>query len=254
MLPALPLPTRRPDRLPRRRRGAVALLAALVAALALAALPPAAQAARTLAPGSQGADVQQLNQRLAALGFLPAGSASRSYDSATTHGVLAFQKWQGLARDGVAGPATAAALATALRPRPTSSGGPGRRIEVLIDRQVALLIRDNRVRRIIAVSTGRAGYDTPMGSFRVFRKEVRSWSYPYSVWLPYASYFTGGVAFHGYASVPAYAASHGCVRVPFPFMRELYRFARRGTPVRVHSPSSARSLALPAPPIGAYGP
>ena len=254
MLPALLLPTRGPGRLPRRRPGAIALLAALVVALALAALPPAAQAARTLAPGAQGADVQRLNQRLAALGFLPAGSASRSYDSATTHGVLAFQKWQGLGRDGVVGPATAEALATAIRPRPTSAGAPGRRIEVLIDRQVALLIRDNRVRRIIAVSTGKPGYDTPMGAFRVYRKEVRSWSYPYSVWLPYASYFTGGVAFHGYASVPAYAASHGCVRVPLAFMREVYRFARMRTPVRVLSLSSATSLTLPAPPLGPYGP
>ncbi|MEO7803439.1 MAG: L,D-transpeptidase family protein, partial [Actinomycetota bacterium] len=31
------------------------------------------------------------------------------------------------------------------------------------------------------------------------------------------SYFNGGIAFHGNGSVPAYPASHGCVRLPMPF-------------------------------------
>jgi lipoprotein-anchoring transpeptidase ErfK/SrfK len=32
--------------------------------------------------------------------------------------------------------------------------------------------------------------------------------------MPYALYFSGGYAIHGYGVVPAYPASHGCVRVP----------------------------------------
>jgi len=52
-----------------------------------------------------------------------------------------------------------------------------------------------------------------------------SWSVPFSSWLPNASYFDGGIAFHEYADVPPYPASHGCVRVPAPEAKRVYRFA-----------------------------
>jgi len=70
-------------------------------------------------------------------------------------------------------------------------------------------------------------------TFRVFRKELRSWSYPYRVWLPYASYFTGGVAFHESADVPTRAASHGCVRVPSGDAPFIYAYTTVGTRVVV---------------------
>jgi lipoprotein-anchoring transpeptidase ErfK/SrfK len=68
----------------------------------------------------------------------------------------------------------------------------------------------------------------------VFRKELSSYSIPFSVYLPYASYFTGGIALHEYADVPSYPASHGCVRVPSPEAKMVYRFASLGTPVVVY--------------------
>jgi lipoprotein-anchoring transpeptidase ErfK/SrfK len=216
----------------------LALLALALAALMTA--PSASQAAtRVLGEGSRGADVQALNVQLAALGYLRPNARGDLFTPATAHGVMAFQKWEGLSRDGRVGPKTAAALEDAVAPTPRVPGSKGRRIEVLLDRQVALLIDRGVVTRTIAVSTGAPGYATPAGSFKVFRKEQRSWSYPYSVWLPFASYFVGGVAFHGYSSVPPYAASHGCVRVPFAFMREVYAFAAMGTPVRVLASSGA---------------
>ena len=67
----------------------------------------------------------------------------------------------------------------------------------------------------------------------MFRKEVNSWSVPYQVWLPWASYFNAGIAFHGYLDIPPHPASHGCVRVPEPEAEHLYDFARIGTPVIV---------------------
>jgi L,D-transpeptidase catalytic domain len=67
--------------------------------------------------------------------------------------------------------------------------------------------------RTLHVSSSK-GYETPAGLWTVFRKEQRSWSVPYKVSLPWASYFVGGVAFHEYPDVPVTAASHGCVRVP----------------------------------------
>jgi lipoprotein-anchoring transpeptidase ErfK/SrfK len=72
-----------------------------------------------------------------------------------------------------------------------------------------------------------------MGRFRVFRKERQSWSVPFRVWLPWASYFSGGVALHGHRTVPAHPASHGCVRIPLSEAAAVYAFARLGVTVAV---------------------
>ncbi len=111
--------------------------------------------------------------------------------------------------------------------------GAARHVEVLLDRQLALLVTGGAVFRVLHVSTGGKGYETPIGSYRIFRKEERSWSVPFSVWLPWASYFVGGVAFHEYPDVPVVAASHGCVRVPAGDAELLYEFAPLDTPVHV---------------------
>ena len=105
-------------------------------------------------------------------------------------------------------------------------------------RQLALLIEDNRVVRAVHISSGAYG-KTPTGSFRVYRKERYSWSVPFKVWLPWASYFTGGVAFHEFGSVPTYAASHGCVRVNHYDAEMLFGFAEMGTPVDVFDEATA---------------
>ena len=179
---------------------------------------------------------RKLQQRLAYLGFLPAADIDGKTGPETTLATIGFQKWAGLGRDGVPGPATMDALATAKRPTPILAG-TGRRVEVLLDRQLTLLIDGNRVVATIPASTGKGVNATPPGSFRVFRKEVMSWSYPFQVWLPWASYFYGGIAFHEYADVPTQAASHGCVRTPRYWSQQLYHFTPIGTPVRVVSRS-----------------
>jgi hypothetical protein len=63
-------------------------------------------------------------------------------------------------------------------------------------------------------STGKQGYETLAGDWTIQRKYLRDWSVPYKLWLPYASYFVGGYAFHEYPAIPAFPASHGCVRTP----------------------------------------
>ena len=174
-----------------------------------------------------------LQQRLADLGFLDPAAVDGQLGDRTKSAVMAFQKWEGLARDGDPGPATLKALETATRPRPLRSGGSGVRVEVLLDRQVALLIRDGAVVRVLPVASGAPGFDTPPGSYTVFRKEERSWSVPYKVWLPWASYFVGGIAFHESPDVPAQPASHGCVRTTSFDAEWLYRQIPDGTPVTV---------------------
>ena len=183
-------------------------------------------------PTDPTAAVRALQQRLAELSFLPADAVDGEAGEQTRFAVLAFQKWEGLGRDGIAGPATQAALARATRPTPRAPG-TGRRFEVLLDRQLVLSIEDGTVVRTLHVATGAAGFETPTGRFTVFRKEVNSWSVPYKVWLPWASYFVGGVAFHESPDVPAQPASHGCVRVPRYDAKWLYDHAPNGTVVTV---------------------
>jgi hypothetical protein len=182
--------------------------------------------------GSPVSGTRRVQERLAALGYLPKDSVDGLYGYRTRQAVIAFQAWQGLARDGVAGPMTKAELARAERPKPRP-GAPARRIEVYRDRGVALLISGGRTVRVIHVSTGAGANATPTGRYAVFRKELRSWSVPFRVWLPYASYFNAGIAFHEYPEVPPYPASHGCVRVPAPEARYMYVFARERTVVLV---------------------
>ncbi len=176
--------------------------------------------------------VRALQQQLADLSYLPPEAVDGVAGEQTQFAVVAFQKWAGLSRDGIVGPQTKAALASAARPTPRTAGG-GRRVEVLLDRQLALVVDGGRVVRTITVSSGAAGTPTPPGSYSVFRKEERSWSVPFSVWLPWASYFVGGIAFHEYPDVPPYAASHGCVRVPRYDAKWLYDQTPSGTKVIV---------------------
>ncbi|MET0958191.1 MAG: GerMN domain-containing protein [Solirubrobacterales bacterium] len=183
--------------------------------------------------GDRSSSTRKLQERLADLQYLPRSAVDGAEGYRTQQAVIAFQSWEGLTRDGVVGPQTRAALAKAKPPKPGNSG-PARRIEVYREKGVTLLIAGGRVKRAIHVSSGAPGYTTPTGSFEVFRKELRSWSVPYQVWLPYASYFTGGVAFHEYADVPVFPASHGCVRVPVPEAQIVYRFAKLGTTVVVY--------------------
>ena len=182
------------------------------------------------------ADAKAVQTRLAALGYLPAGAVTGTFDYRTQQAVLAFQSWEGLARDGVVGPKTRARLTTAGRPVPIDKSA-ARHVEIYRARGVVLLIAGGRAVRAIHTSTGVGGNSpnlgTPPGRFKIYRKELRSWSVPYKSWLPFAAYWVGGWALHGYGDVPARPASHGCARLPLPEAKLVYDFVAIGTPVRV---------------------
>ncbi len=174
-----------------------------------------------------------IQQRLADLGYLPADGVDGQYGPATTVAVIAFQKWEGLPRTGQMDARTQAALERATRPTPITQGGPGRRVEILIDRQLVLAIQDNVVVRAVHVSTGKPSTPTPVGSFSVYAKYPRWWSVPFREWLLWAAPFVGGVALHQFPDVPVYPASHGCVRITQYDEPWVFDFVSVGTPVRV---------------------
>jgi lipoprotein-anchoring transpeptidase ErfK/SrfK len=172
-----------------------------------------------------------LQRRLVKLKYLAPNAVNGRLDYRTSQALLAFQAWEGLSRTGEGNLATRQRAAIAKIPVPRVRS-QSRRIEVNRFRGVALLIQGGEVKRAIHVSTG-AGGKTPRGTFNIYRKERMSWSNPFSVWLPFASYFVGGYAFHEYPSVPAYSASHGCIRVGYPEARGVYEFASYGTLVSI---------------------
>ena len=183
--------------------------------------------------GHAPADPAAVQRRLVALRYLPSDAVTGTWDYRTSQAVTAFQAWQGLDRDGAVGPQTLAELETASPPVPAKTG-TGRRIEVYRSKGVTLLIDGSSIVQAVHSSSGAPGYETPAGDYSVFRKEENSWSVPYQVWLPWASYFNGGIAFHEYPDVPPQPASHGCVRIPAPEAQGLYAFAAIGTPVSVY--------------------
>jgi len=208
------------------RRGALVAVVGLAASV----IPAHAQAA-TLDLGACGNAVASLQRSLASVHY-PTGGTDGCYGSATKHAVLAFQLANGLQADGVAGSRTLRALRDP-KPVVARSRGEGAHVEVDRGRQLLLVVRDGGVTAIFAASTGKAGFTTPAGSFRVYRKVVGGWSNQYQAPMPYASYFVRGVAVHA-GKIPGYPASHGCVRVPAAFAATLYRRMPSGSSVLVY--------------------
>jgi L,D-transpeptidase catalytic domain/Putative peptidoglycan binding domain len=159
---------------------------------------------RRLALGSRGPSVRALERRLRDLSYALPG-ADGLYGLETLQAVLAFQKVNNLAQTGRVEASTWQALARAHVPRPRYRGD---HLEVSKGRQVLFVVRRGRVVKTVHVSTGATG-NTPVGRWHVYRK-VSGWDWV--LWYP--MYFLRGFAIHGYPSVPAYPASHGCVRVP----------------------------------------
>ena len=187
-----------------------------------------------IAPGDveDSSQIRLAQTFLASAGWLDASEVTGQLDYATAQALTAFEAWNGLERDGTLTPVSFAHVLRASRPTPRHTE-PGRAVEVYRDFGVMLLVENGRVLRAVHTSTGFGGR-TPTGTFHVYRKEQLSWSVPFKVWMPWASYFSGGFAMHSYPYVPAYPASHGCVRLPAPEAPRVYGFAVQGTPVYVY--------------------
>lgn len=91
------------------------------------------------------------------------------------------------------------------------------------------------------VSTGRAGHATPTGIFSILDKRRHHRSNIYSqAPMPFMQRLTwSGIALHASNHVPSYPASHGCVRMPEAFARELYTMTDIGLHV-VIAPGAVR--------------
>lgn len=182
--------------------------------------------------GQSGAQVLALEQRLMQLGFWLDAPDGR-YNAVTAQAVMAYQKDQGLKRTGNADQATVDRLSQAQN-HVMSRAVVGNLIEVDKSKQLLYVVRNGQVAWAVNTSTGSGGrYSatskitgkdvsstavTPNGMHTVYRQDGVGWHSGDlgSIYRP--KYFAGGAAIHGFNRIPAYPASHGCVRVSTSFM------------------------------------
>jgi len=197
----------------------------------------------TLRLGARGSAVVALQQRLVALHYFDVRTADGVFGPNTYHAVIAFQKVQGLTRDGVVGPVTWAKLAKPYVPAPRYRVATAS-LEVNLARQVLYYVRNGAIQRIVDVSTGSGAWYysqgrwaraiTPTGRFHLYWRYNGWQAGPLgSMYRP--NYFYAGYAVHGMTSVPAYPASHGCVRMTVPTMDRMWSSLWIGMPVAIYS-------------------
>src|SRR6266850_1361141 len=140
---------------------------------------------------------------------------------------------------------TADAAAREARPKPPTeataprdAGEPIMAIVSIKTQQVTFYDADGWIMRA-PVSTGTTGRETPAGVFAVLEKDEDHHSSLYDdAWMPNMQRITwNGIALHG-GPLPGYAASHGCVRMPFGFAEKLFERTRIGMRVII-SPNDA---------------
>ena len=186
-------------------------------------------------------EVTEAEGRLGELGYWP-GVADGVWDMLSRDALIAFQKVEGRRRTGVLTHGELEVLRGASRPLPLEGGLS--HVEIDIGRQVLFVVGEaGEVVKVLPVSTGseETYFDqgkaqvahTPRGRFTVQRK-LEGWRRSTLGLLYYPSYFSGGVAVHGSPSVPAYPASHGCVRIPMFAAKGLSEMMPVGMLVIVH--------------------
>lgn len=201
----------------------------------------------TLNVGASGEDVKRLQQRLLALRFDP-GAVDGQFGEMTAMAVWAYKKLvTGALAVGVDAQVTPELWTRMQDPLGWSPGKQGQtqnHFEVYLAQQVAVLVRNGVPALITHISTG-DGQDwcnkrrpipdpnapadapppsaaaevycgksiTPAGAYR-FTAKRSGWFSGYYGDLYKPVFFNGGIAVHGFNSVPNRPASHGCVRIP----------------------------------------
>jgi hypothetical protein len=178
---------------------------------------------------SRGIRVRMLQRGLRRLHY--AGFAVTGYfGPGTARAVLAFRKNTHLGRIGYANTEVFRRVFEGRGGFRLKYPRAGKHVEADLSRQVLVLARNGEPERIYPMSSGKPSTPTVLGSFRFYRKSPGTNSHG----MVHSSYFIGGYAIHGYSSVPAYAASHGCLRVPIPNAWAIYSWINLGDRIFVY--------------------
>src|SRR5262249_27322287 len=129
---------------------------------------------------------------------------------------------------------------------PRDPGEPLMAIVSIKSQHVTIYDADGWILRA-PVSSGTTGRETPSGVFSVVQKDKDHRSNLYDdAWMPNMLRITwSGIALHG-GPLPGYAASHGCVRMPYGFAEKLFDKVRIGMRVII-APTDAEPVAFSHP-------
>ena len=141
-----------------------------------------------------------------------------------------------------------------------ASGPP--RIQIRLSEQKAYFYKSDQLVGVSIISTGREGFGTPSGSYRIQQKDRHHESSKFGDYvdavsgevlkkdidrskdpmprgakydgakMPFFMRVNGGVGMHE-GFLPGYAASHGCIRLPSDMALLIYEKVKVGTPVTV---------------------
>jgi len=183
--------------------------------------------------------IKEAERRLGELGYWT-GAVDGQFDPGSESALIAFQKWEGRTINGKLTLTELEAIRSSSSPKAREVGYP--HVEVDLDHQVLLIVNEQGDVRVLPVSTGsNATYMdhgqesiayTPRGRFLVYDKTF-GWENGDLGSVYYANYITGGVAIHGFRTVPTKPASHGCIRIPMFAAREVSKLLTLGTIVLV---------------------
>jgi hypothetical protein len=126
------------------------------------------------------------------------------------------------------------------------AGDPIMAIVSVKSQQVTIYDADGWILRA-PVSTGIKGRETPAGVFSVVEKDKDHHSNLYDdAWMPNMERITwSGIALHG-GPLPGYAASHGCIRMPYDFAENLFGRTQIGMRVII-APNDAEPVEFSHP-------
>jgi peptidoglycan hydrolase-like protein with peptidoglycan-binding domain len=179
--------------------------------------------------GAQGNGVRLMQRQLKALGYVPGRRGT--YDDRTARAVLAFRKVSGLPRTVIADRAFFRRLANGGGHFKIRYPSHGKHVEADLSRQVIALIDHGKAQRIYPTSSGKPSTPTVLGHYRFYTKSPGF----NAKGMYFSNYFVRGYAIHGYADVPVFNASHGCLRIPNPDAYSVYQWIRIGDRIDVYA-------------------
>jgi hypothetical protein len=160
----------------------------------------------SLHPGECSKVVKGFKKALAKMGYVAGGG--KCFDGRLGREVLAYRKVNGMNRSQKAGAGLVKKVFGGKGGYQPKYPNAGEHAEVPLGKQVLVLIKKGKPFATYPVSTGKPSTPTITGHYTFYRQEP---GYN-SEGMYYSFYWHNGYAVHGYAEVPNYAASHGCVR------------------------------------------
>ena len=167
-------------------------------------------------------------QALAAMGYVSGGGSC--FNGRLGREVLAYRKVNNMNRSQKAGAGLVKNVFGGRGGFHLKYPSAGEHAEVSISKQVLVLAKNGKPYAIYPVSTGKSSTPTITGHYSIYRLEPGINSHG----MYYSDYWHNGYAVHGYAEVPNYPASHGCVRTFIADQPRIYEQLHVGEDIFVY--------------------